>query len=77
MSEESTLRPAKIAGKRVVIKAAILPREGSETPLLLCKKFLRQLGCVMDFARDVVKFHELGAEMKIVETDRGHYGTFI
>ena len=74
VSEESVLLPAKIAGRRLVIRAAILPREGSETPLLLSKEFLRQLGCVMNFARDVVQFQGIGAELQMVETSRGHYG---
>jgi glutathione peroxidase-family protein len=74
VSEESVLLPAKIAGKRIVIKTAILPNEGSETPLLLSKEFLRQLGCVMNFASDVIQFHEIGAETQIIETSTGHYG---
>lgn len=74
VSEESVLLPAKIAGKKIVIKTAILPNEGSETSLQLSKKFLRQLGCVINFISDVIQFHEIGAETQMIETSTGHYG---
>lgn len=38
-SHEVALLPAEIAGKRLVIRAAILPNQGRTTPLLLSKEF--------------------------------------
>ena len=72
-SEEAVLLPANIAGKRVVVRAAILPDEGSETPLLLSKEFLRQLGSVVDLDYDTIFFRRLGVEVDLKETLRGHY----
>ena len=78
VSEEPVLLPAKIAGKKIVIKTAILPNEGSETSLQLSKKILRQLVCVINFTSDVIQFHEIGAETpkkkQMIETSTGHYG---
>ena len=72
-SEETVLLPANLAGKRFVIKAAILPEGGKDTPLLLGKELMRQLGCVLDLRRDVAVFPSLGVEVKLRETSRGHY----
>ena len=72
-SEEVALIPACIHGKRFIVKAAVLPAEGSSTPLLLSKKFLRQLGSVIDLSSDMVRFNKLGCEVKLQETQKGHY----
>ena len=72
-SEETVLLPANIAGKRFIIKAAVLPEGGKETPLLLSKELLKQLGCVMDLNCDVVWFDRLKCKVKLRETGRGHY----
>lgn len=73
VSEESVLLPANIAGKRFVIKAAVLPEGGKYTPLLLSKELLRQLGCVLDLDRDVAYFNKVGCEVSLRETSKGHY----
>lgn len=73
MSREVALLPANIAGKRVVIKAAILPEQGRNTPLLLSKELLKQLGCVLDLSSDCVEFKRLGRKVKLGETNKGHY----
>eukprot|EP00435_Cladocopium_sp_Y103_P072919 s192_g41.t1 len=72
-SEEVVLIPACIGGKRIIVKAAVLPAEGSYTPLLLSKEFLRQLGSVLDLNSDSVYFEKLGCKVKLKETRKGHY----
>ena len=72
-SSEVAMLPANVAGVRVVIKAAVLPDEGQETPLLLSKEILRQLGAVMNLGSDEVWFESIGKRIKMRETERGHY----
>ena len=72
-SSEVVMLPANVAGARVVIKAAVLPDEGQETPLLLSKEILRQLGAVMNLGSDEVWFESLGKKIKMRETNRAHY----
>ena len=59
--------------RRILIRASILPDSGCLTPLLLSKEFLRDLGTEIDMNRDVVVFRALGTEIKLGETQRGHY----
>lgn len=72
-SHEVAMIPGHIAGKRIVVKAAVLPGSGAETPLLLSKEFLRQLGTVMNLGEDQAVFPKLGVKVKMLETLRGHY----
>ena len=59
-SELMALIPAILGGKRFIIKAAVLPKEGENTPLLLSKELLRQLGYVIDLGWDRVVFSKFG-----------------
>lgn len=72
-SSEVAMIPGHIAGKRIVVKAAVLPGTGAETPLLLSKEFLRQLGTVIHLGEDQAVFLKLGVKVKLLETLRGHY----
>lgn len=72
-STEVAMIPGHVAGKRIVVKAAVLPGSGQETPLLLSKEFLRQLGTVLDLDHDEAVFPKLGVRVKLLETLRGHY----
>ena len=72
-STETVLLPAILGKKKLVIKAAVLPGQGSETPLLLSKEFLRQLGGVIDMERDMIRFSKLGVDVVMKETQKGHY----
>ena len=73
ISRECVILPACIGSNRFLIKASILPGKGRNTPLLLSKELLRELGSVLDMERDVVSFRRFGVSMKLGITDRGHY----
>lgn len=73
LSEETVLLPAKVGSKRFVIKAAVLPNGGKQTPLLMSKELLKQLGGVLDMSRDECRFEKLGCVVKLRETMKGHY----
>lgn len=72
-SDMMALIPAVLGGKRFIIKAAVLPKEGENTPLLLSKELLRQLGCVINLGTDSAVFSKFGFEMGLSETKKGHY----
>ena len=66
--------PACIGGKLVALKAAVLPGEGAETPLLLSKECLRGMKATLDMDNDVLYVGRLGVKVDLKETERGHYG---
>ena len=71
-STQTALLPASVGGKRIVIKAAVLPKEGKTTPLLMSKELLKQLGCVLDMVDSSARFDRLDCSVPL-ETKRGHY----
>ena len=73
ISKEVAIIPACVNRRRILIRVSILPDSGCLTPLLLSKEFLRDLGTEIDMNRDVVVFRALGIEIKLGETQRGHY----
>ena len=73
VSREVAIIPACVGGKRLLIKASILPGSGQYTPLLLSKELLKQLGAVIDLEKDRVEFRRLGKHCQLGETRRGHY----
>lgn len=73
ISKGSAIIPACVQGRRMLIRAAILPDGGCLTSLLLSKEFLRELGAEIDLGREVVSFRKLGVEVQLGETRRGHY----
>ena len=72
-SDMMALIPAVLGGKRFIIKAAVLPKEGENTPLLLSKELLRQLGCVINLGTDRAVFSKFGVDIGLSETKKGHY----
>ena len=72
-TSESVLIPVTFKHRSVVIRAAVLPGKGANTPLLLSKEFLKQLGTQMDLSSAVVCFRKLGVEMEMGTTQRGHF----
>ena len=73
VSKEVAIIPACVNRKRILIRASILPDSGCLTPLLLSKEFLRDLGAEINMNHDIVVFRALGTEIKLNETQRGHY----
>ena len=73
VSHEIAILPACLQGKHFVLKASILPAEGKCTPLLLSKECLRSLKVKIDCGSDVAWFGRLGVEVRLGETERGHY----
>ena len=67
---ESVLIPVTFKHRSVVIRAAVLPGRGANTPLLLSKELLKQLGTQMDLSSAVVCFRKLGVEMEMGTTQR-------
>ena len=65
--------PARLGSRRFLIKAAILPGKGRRTPVLLSKELLRDMGAVMNMARDEIYFKKYDVTVLMSETDRGHY----
>ena len=65
--------PLQFARTAAMVHAAVLPEKGARTPLLLSKEVLKWLGCVLDLERDVVVFKKLKEDIKMKETDKGHY----
>ena len=72
-SVRSAMIPVCIGGKKFVVKAAVLPGTGSETPLLMSKELLRGLGARLDMGRDVMHVAKFGIDVPLKETERGHY----
>ena len=73
ISKEVAINPACVNRRRILFRASILPDSGCLTPLLLSKEFLRHLGAEINMNHDVVVFRALGTEIKLSETQRGHY----
>ena len=73
VSREVAIIPACVGGKRLLIRASILPGSGQFTPLLLSKELLKQLGAVIDLEKDRVEFRRLKKHCHLSETRRGHY----
>ena len=73
MSREIAVLPACLGGKHFALKASILPNEGKCTPLLLSKEFLRDMKVKLDLGSDSAWFGRLGVEVRLGETERGHY----
>ncbi|CAE7298082.1 GIP [Symbiodinium sp. CCMP2592] len=72
-SSVSALIPVCLGGKQLAIRAAVLPGSGSETPLLLSKELLRSLQVKLDMGNDVLEIGKYGVQVKLRETERGHY----
>ena len=70
-SHEIALIPGCLGGKRFLIKASILPGTGRQTPLLLSKEFLKQLGCSINLVDDCL--HVFGESFPFETTGNGHY----
>ena len=70
---ENILIPVIFKHRSVVIRAAVLPGKGPNTPLLFSKEFLKQLGTQMDLSSAVVCFRKLGVEIEMGTTQRGHF----
>ena len=64
---------AQFGHKSVVIRMAVVPRKGSQTPLLLSKEFLKQLGTNMDLSKGEVGFSNLGIRIRMGITSRGYF----
>lgn len=71
-ASESVLIPVQFGSRNVVIRAAILAGNGANSPLLLSKKFLRQLETQMDLSQNRVIFKKLGVSLEMGTTKRGH-----
>ena len=51
----------------------MLPRKGLQTPLLLSKELLKQLGTNMDLSKGEVWFSNLGIRIRMGITSRGYF----
>ena len=49
---KTALIPISLGGKRIAIKAAVLPQSGAQTPLLLSKELMRGLKAKIDVEND-------------------------
>ena len=72
-TEKSVVIPVKLGNKQLAIKAAVLPGSGAGTPLLMSKELLRGLKANLDMENDVLVVRRCGVELKLKETERGHY----
>lgn len=73
-SSEVAVIPCCIAGRQVLIQVAILPGSGSETPLLMSKELLKELGARLDLVHDTMSFARLGDQcVRLGITSKGHY----
>ncbi|CAE7838460.1 avt3 [Symbiodinium sp. CCMP2592] len=72
-SSVSALIPVCLGGKRLAIRAAVLPGSGSDTPLLMSKELLRSLQVKLDMGSDILEIGKYGVKVKVRETERGHY----
>ena len=58
----------------MLIQVAILPGSGSETPLLMSKELLKELGARLDLVHDTMSFARLGDQcVRLGITSKGHY----
>lgn len=67
--------PAHLEGRRILIRASILPGKGKETPWSLSKEFLKSLGVKLNIDDDSVEFQLIGERVTIGVIDRGRYAT--
>ena len=70
---KSAIIPVRLGKKQLAIKAAVLPGSGSGTPLLMSKELLRGLKATLDMENHVLVVRRCGVQMKLRETERGHY----
>ncbi|CAE7033038.1 unnamed protein product, partial [Symbiodinium sp. CCMP2456] len=70
---KTALIPISLGGKRLAIKAAVLPQSGAQTPLLLSKELMRGLKAKIDLENDRLVVGKYGVVIPLKETDRGHY----
>ena len=73
-AREVAVIPCQISGRHVLIQVAVLPGSGAETPLLLSKELLKDLGATLDFVNDTMSFARLGGQpVRLGTTSKGHY----
>ena len=73
-SNELAIIPCFIGGRKILIQVAVLPGTGSETPLLMSKELLRELGAVLDMTTDTMLFRNLkDVTVRLGRTSKGHY----
>ncbi|CAK9001698.1 H3 lysine-79 specific) [Durusdinium trenchii] len=66
-AREVAVIPCQISGRHVLIQVAVLPESGAETPLLLSKELLKDLGATLDLVNDTMSFARLGGRPKQVQ----------
>lgn len=73
-STELAIIPCFIGGRKILLQVAVLPGTGSETPLLMSKELLRELGAVLDMTTDTMMFRNLkDVTVQLGRTNKGHY----
>ena len=73
-STELAIIPCFIGGSKILLQVAVLPGSGSDTPLLMSKELLRELGAVLDMTEDTMMFRKLGnVTVRLGRTSKGHY----
>ena len=73
-STELAIIPCFIGGRKILLQVAVLPGTGSETPLLMSKELLRELGAVLDMTTDTMMFRNLkDVTVRLGRTNKGHY----
>ena len=73
-SNELAIIPCCIGGRKILLQVAVLPGTGSETPLLMSKELLRELGAVLDMTEDTMTFRKLSnVTVRLGRTSKGHY----
>ena len=73
-SDEVAVIPCCIAGQQLLIQVAVLPGSGADTPFLMSKELLKELGARLDLVRDTMSFARLGnREVCLGTTSKGHY----
>ena len=72
-SEEAAIIPCMIGGRKLLLKASVLPGSGAGTPLLFSKELLKKLGAVINTTNDSLICETLGVTVKMRTTSKGHY----
>ena len=73
-STELAIIPCFIGGRKILLQVAVLPGTGSETPLLMSKELLRELGAVLDMTTDTMMFRNLkDVTVQLGRTNKGRY----
>ncbi|CAE7383642.1 GIP [Symbiodinium microadriaticum] len=70
ISREVIEMPVRVAGRRGLVRAAIM---GGEAPLLLSRGALKTLGARMDFSNDELQLFEAEKVSKMETNGTGHY----